>query len=107
MFLAVSMNVSPLVRLLPEEEKSIVSAESRLAARAKLVRVRVGLHGHNEPSAARQEAPVAQPVELGANPLRVPHRVRARSTAIVPGGVCLELHRLELHDWGLGARRLP
>ena len=41
MFLAVSMNVSPFDRLLPEEEKSIVSAPSRRAASEKLVRVRV------------------------------------------------------------------
>ncbi len=41
MFLAVSMNVSPLDRLLPDEEKSIVSAPSRRAASEKLVRVRV------------------------------------------------------------------
>ena len=66
-----------------------------------LVRVRVGLHGHNEPPATRQKAPVAQPVEFGANPLRTgsPHRVRARSAA--PSGV-----RLELHNWGRGTRRL-
>src|SRR5271157_5122563 len=41
MFLAVSMNVSPLERLEALVEKSWVSAESRLAARLKLVRVRV------------------------------------------------------------------
>ena len=41
MFLAVSMNVSPLERLLVEAEKSSVSAPSRRAARPKLVRVRV------------------------------------------------------------------
>ena len=41
MFLAVSMNVSPLDRLDTLAEKSCVSAESRLAARLKLVRVRV------------------------------------------------------------------
>ena len=41
MFLAVSMNVSPLERLETLAEKSCVSAESRLAARLKLVRVRV------------------------------------------------------------------
>ena len=41
MFLAVSMNVSPLERLETLAEKSWVSAESRLAARLKLVRVRV------------------------------------------------------------------
>ena len=41
MFLAVSMNVSPFDRLLPEEEKSTVSAPSRRAASEKLVRVRV------------------------------------------------------------------
>ena len=37
MFLAVSMNVSPLDRLLPDDEKSTVSAPSRRAAREKLV----------------------------------------------------------------------
>ena len=41
MFLAVSMNVSPLERLLVEAEKSTVSAPSRRAASEKLVRVRV------------------------------------------------------------------
>ena len=41
MFLAVSMNVSPLERLETLAEKSCVSAERRLAARLKLVRVRV------------------------------------------------------------------
>ena len=41
MFLAVSMNVSPFDRLLPEAEKSTVSAPSRRAASEKLVRVRV------------------------------------------------------------------
>ena len=41
MFLAVSINVSPFDRLLPEDEKSIVSAPSRRAASAKLVLVRV------------------------------------------------------------------
>ena len=41
MFLAVSMNVSPLERLLLEAVKSSVSAPSRRAARAKLVLVRV------------------------------------------------------------------
>ena len=41
MFLAVSMNVSPFDRLLPEDEKSIVSAPKRRAASEKLVRVRV------------------------------------------------------------------
>ena len=41
MFLAVSMKVSPLERLLLEAEKSSVSAPSRRAARAKLVFVRV------------------------------------------------------------------
>ena len=41
MFLAVSMKVSPLERLLLEAVKSSVSAPSRRAARAKLVRVRV------------------------------------------------------------------
>ena len=41
MFLAVSMKVSPLERLETLAEKSWVSAESRLAARLKLVRVRV------------------------------------------------------------------
>ena len=41
MFLAVSMNVSPLERLETLAVKSWVSAESRLAARLKLVRVRV------------------------------------------------------------------
>ena len=41
MFLAVSMNVSPLDRLETLAVKSCVSAESRLAARLKLVRVRV------------------------------------------------------------------
>ncbi len=41
MFLAVSMNDSPFERLEPLGEKSWVSAESRLAARLKLVRVRV------------------------------------------------------------------
>ena len=41
MFLAVSMNVSPLDRLLPEEENSTVSAPSRRAASEKLLRVRV------------------------------------------------------------------
>jgi len=41
MFLAVSMNDSPFDRLEPLGEKSWVSAESRLAARLKLVRVRV------------------------------------------------------------------
>ena len=41
MFLAVSMNVSPLERLETLAEKSCTSAESRLAARLKLVRVRV------------------------------------------------------------------
>src|SRR3954452_10471444 len=41
MFLAVSMKVSPLDRLEALAEKSWVSAESRLAARLKLVRVRV------------------------------------------------------------------
>ena len=41
MFLAVSMNVSPLLRLEPPGEKSTVSAPSRRAARPKLVRVRV------------------------------------------------------------------
>ena len=41
MFLAVSMNDSPLERLETLAEKSWVSAESRLAARLKLVRVRV------------------------------------------------------------------
>ena len=39
MFLAVSMNDSPFDRLDPLGEKSCVSAESRLAARLKLVRV--------------------------------------------------------------------
>ena len=37
MFLAVSMNVSPFDRLLPEAEKSTVSAPSRRAASEKLV----------------------------------------------------------------------
>src|SRR5881227_1590677 len=41
MFLAVSMNVSPLERLDTDAEKSCTSAESRLAARLKLVRVLV------------------------------------------------------------------
>ena len=41
MFLAVSMKVSPLVRLETLAEKSWTSAESRLAARLKLVRVLV------------------------------------------------------------------
>src|SRR5271157_5440450 len=41
MFLSVSMNVSPLERLEALVEKSWVSAESRLAARLKLVCVRV------------------------------------------------------------------
>ena len=41
MFLAVSMNDSPLLRLEPPGEKSTVSAPSRRAARPKLVRVRV------------------------------------------------------------------
>ena len=41
MFLAVSMNVSPFDRLLPEAEKSTVSAPNRRAASEKLVRVRV------------------------------------------------------------------
>ncbi len=41
MFLAVSMNVSPFDRLLLEAVKSTTSAPSRLAARPKLVRVRV------------------------------------------------------------------
>ena len=41
MFLAVSMKVSPLERLEALVEKSCVSAESRFAARLKLVRVRV------------------------------------------------------------------
>src|SRR5580704_12512452 len=41
MFLAVSMNVSPLDKLLDEAEKSSVSAPKRRAARAKLVLVRV------------------------------------------------------------------
>src|SRR6185436_3215450 len=41
MFIAVSTNVSPFDRLLPDEEKSTVSAPSRLPAREKLVRVRV------------------------------------------------------------------
>ena len=41
MFLAVSMNDSPFERLEPLGEKSCVSADSRLAARLKLVRVRV------------------------------------------------------------------
>ncbi len=41
MFRAVSMKVSPLERLETLAEKSWVSAESRLAARLKLVRVRV------------------------------------------------------------------
>ena len=41
MFLAVSMNVSPLLTLEPPAVKSRVSALSRLAARPKLVRVRV------------------------------------------------------------------
>src|SRR4029079_19517471 len=40
-FLAVSMKVSPFDRLLPEAEKSTVSAPNRRAAREKLVRVRV------------------------------------------------------------------
>ena len=40
-FRAVSMNASPFDRLLPEAEKSITSAPSRLAANEKLVRVRV------------------------------------------------------------------
>jgi len=37
----VSMNVSPFDKLLPEEEKSMVSAPNRRAASEKLVRVRV------------------------------------------------------------------
>src|SRR6516225_4587079 len=41
MFLAVSMNDSPFERLDPLVEKSCVSADIRLAARLKLVRVRV------------------------------------------------------------------
>ncbi len=41
MFLAVSMNVSPFDKLLPDAEKSIVSAPKRRAASEKLVRVRV------------------------------------------------------------------
>src|SRR5688572_883906 len=41
MLRAVSMNVSPLDKLLPEAEKSTVSAPSRRAANAKLVLVRV------------------------------------------------------------------
>ena len=41
MFFAVSMNVSPFERLLLEAVKSTTSAPSRLAARPKLVRVRV------------------------------------------------------------------
>src|SRR3954463_5402885 len=41
MFLAVSMNDSPLERLETLGVKSCVAAESRLAARLKLVRVRV------------------------------------------------------------------
>src|SRR5271167_451720 len=43
MFLAVSMNDSPLDRLEPLGVKSWVSADNRLAARLKLVRVRVEL----------------------------------------------------------------
>ena len=62
MFLAVSMKVSPLERLLLEAEKSSVSAPSRRAARAKLVFVRVEfsknrlqqvLPASREPSAVR------------------------------------------------------
>src|SRR5690348_5691941 len=41
MFLAVSMNVSPFDKLLPEAEKSTVSAPNRRAASEKLIRVRV------------------------------------------------------------------
>ncbi len=41
MFLAVSMNVSPLLMLEPPTVKSCVSALRRLAAKAKLDRVRV------------------------------------------------------------------
>ena len=41
MFLAVSMNDSPLLNDEPPGEKSRVSAPSRRAARPKLVRVRV------------------------------------------------------------------
>jgi hypothetical protein len=41
MLRAVSISVSPLLTLLPFSEKSITSADSREAAREKLVRVRV------------------------------------------------------------------
>ena len=40
-FLAVSMTVSPLAVLLPDDENSTVSAPSRRAASEKLLRVRV------------------------------------------------------------------
>ncbi len=43
MFLAVSIYVSPLARLLPLDENSTVSAPRRLAASEKLLRVRRGI----------------------------------------------------------------